>query len=382
MAQARTLHVRCTTWDQVDVFTTRKLRKGKLLSMKVPFEAKQGSPVTLGLELPNQLVVAIDGIVQRASLVEGEQPPRTWIEIELTGLTDEVLARIRTMGAEAKNEQKTNPGASDNDKTPAPLRRRAQTPAPTAEQLPADERELFQHLSGELRRLRSAAVHDVLGVAVDAEPEQIRASWKNLVRRHHPDLVARRGAPAISHLAEELTILSNRAYDRLRAALVVEGRSTIVGPTLSTPPGWLVGFDDIASGDGSVGPRVSQPRLTRVPESTPRPRTTPSIPPSTIQGGEAFEQRARVMLGQGDAGNAREVLAAALVVYPKSKALRSLYYVATALVALGAGEVMLATSQLETALAHHDQCIEAAQLLDHVRKFGADRNDDMRRVFL
>ena len=101
MAQARTLHVRCTTWDQVDVFTTRKLRKGKLLSMKVPFEAKQGSPVTLGLELPNQLVVAIDGIVQRASLVENEQPPRTWIEIELTGLTDEVLARIRTMGAEA-----------------------------------------------------------------------------------------------------------------------------------------------------------------------------------------------------------------------------------------------------------------------------------------
>lgn len=382
MAQARTLHVRCTTWDQVDVFTTRKLRKGKLLSMKVPFEAKQGSPVTLGLELPNQLVVAIDGIVQRASLVEGEQPPRTWIEIELTGLTDEVLARIRTMGAEAKNEQKTNPGGSDNDKTPAPVRRRAQTPAPTAEQLPADERELFQHLSGELRRLRSAAVHDVLGVAVDAEPEAIRASWKNLVRRHHPDLVARRGAPAISHLAEELTILSNRAYDRLRAALVVEGRSTIVGPTLSTPPGWLVGFDDIASGDGSVSPRASQPRLTRVPEATPRPRTTPSIPPSTIQGGEAFEQRARVMLGQGDAGNAREVLAAALVVYPKSKALRSLYYVATALVALAAGEVMLATSQLETALAHHDQCIEAAQLLDHVKKFGADRNDDMRRVFL
>jgi len=155
MAQARTLHVRCTTWEQVDVFTTRKLRKGKLLSMKVPFEAVASSPVTLGLELPNQLVVAIDGIVQRASLVEGEHPPRTWIEIELTGLTDEVLARIRTMGAEAKNEAKTDPGHGDNDKTPAPVRRRAETPAPTAEQLPADERELFQHLSGELRRLRA-----------------------------------------------------------------------------------------------------------------------------------------------------------------------------------------------------------------------------------
>jgi len=58
--QARTLHVRCSTWDQVDVFTTRKLRKGKLLSMKVPFETIAGARVTLGLELPNQLDDAID----------------------------------------------------------------------------------------------------------------------------------------------------------------------------------------------------------------------------------------------------------------------------------------------------------------------------------
>jgi DnaJ-domain-containing protein 1 len=373
MPPARTLHVRCTTWEQVETFTTRKLRKGKLLSMKVPFAANVGAPVTLGLELPNQLVVAIDGVVQRASVVEGEVPVRTWIEIELTGLTDEVLARIRSMAADARGDQ---------EKTPAPIRQRAQTPLPTAEQLPADERALFQHLSGELRRLRSAAVHDVLGVAHDAEPEQIRSSWKNLIRRHHPDLVARRGAPAITHLAEELTILSNRAYDRLRAAVVAEGRGQIVGPTLTTPPGWLVGFDDIASGDGSVGPRASQPRLTRVPDATPRPKTTPSIPPTNIQGGEAFEQRARAMLGQGDASNAREVLAAALVVYPKSKALRSLYYVATALVALADNEIMLATSQLETALAHHEQCIEAAALLEHVKKYGASHLDDARRVFL
>ena len=77
------------------------------------------------------------------------------------------------------------------------------------------------------------------------------------------------------------------------------------------------------------------------------------------------------MLGDGDAGTAREVLAAALVVYPRSRPLRSLYYVASALVALVDGEVMLAQSQLETALAHHEQCIEAAQLLDHVKRYGA-----------
>ena len=376
MAQARTLHVRCTTWEQVDVFTTRKLRKGKLLSMKVPFETKAGAPLTLGLELPNQLVVAIDGIVQRASPIDpepGAKPDvsRTWIEIELTGLTDEVMTRIRTMASEAI-EGKTPPSTA----TPPALRR---TSAAVVDDLPADERELFQHLSSELRRMRSAAVHDVLGVPVDANAAQVRTSWKNLIRRHHPDLVARRAAPAISHLAEELTILSNRAYDRLRAALVAEGNGTIVGPTLSSPPGWLVGYEDIASGGAIVRP--SQPRLEHVPDATPRPRTSPTLPSSTIQGGEAFEVRARAMLATGDGDNAREVLAAALVVYPRSKSLRALYLVATALVALLRGEVMLAISQLETALAHYEQSVEATMLLEHVKKYGAGRPDDMRRVF-
>ena len=87
------------------------------------------------------------------------------------------------------------------------------------------------------------------------------------------------------------------------------------------------------------------------------------------------------MLGDGDAGTAREVLAAALVVYPRSRPLRSLYYVASALVALVDGEVMLAQSQLETALAHHEQCIEAAQLLDHVKRYGAANVEMTRRLF-
>ncbi len=375
---ARTLHVRCTTWEQVDVFTTRKLRKGRLLSMKVPFEAKAGAAVTLGLELPNQLVIAIDGIVQRASTVEAEagkpeSANRTWIEIELTGFTDDVKARIKAM-----SHQEADP---ETDPHIAAIPAVRKSSSSVGDDLPADERELFQHLSGELRRLRAAAVHDVLGVPANAGPELVRASWKLLVRRHHPDLVARRGAPAITHLAEELTILSNRAYDRLRASLVAQGRGMLVGPTLSTPPGWLVGFDDISSGDGSPAPRATPTRFERAASPTPA-QTVPAIAPSALQGGEAFEARARAMLAQGDANTAREVLAAALVIYPRSKPLRSLYYVATALVALLDGEIMLATSQLEAALAHHEQCTEASLMLDHIRKHGAAKADEMRRLFL
>ena len=74
-------------------------------------------------------------------------------------------------------------------------------------------------------------------------------------------------------------------------------------------------------------------------------------------------------------GAAQEMLAAALCVYPRSRPLRSLYYVASALAALDAGQVMLATSQLETALAHDEQCVEAAAILDHLRTHGASDYD-------
>jgi len=377
VARGRTLHVRCSTWEQVEAFHTRKLRRGKLLSMKVPFTAELGTQVTLGLELPNGVVIAIDGSVLKASPIEGDF--KTWIEIELIGLTEDVLARIKALAAGV--ERVSPPVAAP----PPPPRTRSREAAPpsTAPPVPADERELFQHLTAELRRLRQASVHEVLGVPRDAEPDQIRRAWMDLVRRNHPDLVVRHHAPAISHLAEELTIVVNRAYDRLRTALVAEGRATSVGSVLQQPAGWLVGFEDLSSVDGSPvrpGKSGSQPRVTplAMPAQPPPPATTL---PSNVQGGEAFEARARAMLGAGDSGTAQEVLAAALCVYPRSRPLRSLYYVATAIAALEKGELMLATSQLEAALAHHEQCGEAAALLEHIRKHGHARVDEMRGLF-
>jgi hypothetical protein len=370
---SRTLHVRCTTWEQVEIFTTRKLRKGRLLSMKVPFPAKNGQAVTIGLELPNEVVVAIDGIVQKAAPVEvdGKQDTsRTWIEIELTGFNDEVKQRIKRLRRDANDVDADEAMLDATNLVPAspvpvavPTRKSAPTASPIGDDLPADERELFQHLSAELRRLRAAAVHDVLGVPPGAGPEVVRSSWKDLIRRNHPDLVVRRNAPAITHLAEELTILANRAYDRMRTSLVAEGRGATAGPNIASPAGWLVAFEDIKSDPAHAG--VPKSSLRRFEKAMPEPEPPPP-PPSASQGqgSDAFETRARKMLSQGDANNAREVLAAALVVYPRSKPLRSLYYVATALAALQEGELQLATAQLETALAHHEQCIEASKMLD------------------
>jgi len=384
MAAGRTLHVRCATWEQVDAFHTRKLRRGKLLSMKVPFQTQNGAQVTLGLELPNGVVVAIDGNVLKASPIEGDS--KTWIEVELVGFTEEVLARLRSMAKGAEQIVKPAPAPPP----PPPSKPRVATSSNVVEQ-PSDERALFQQLTGELRRLRQLAVHEVLGVSRDADAETVRIAWMGLVRRHHPDLVARHNAPAITHLAEELTILLNRAYDRLRVALVAEGRATTIGSTLQHPSGWLVGFEDLSSVDGSpVKPRSasgSRPGIQGTPVPAPAaPAVTnanaaPTTPPSNVQGGEAFEARARAMLLEGDANTAQEVLAAALCVYPRSRPLRSLYYVASALAAIYKGEMMLATSQLETALAHYNECNEAATILEEIRKHGHVRVDEIKGIF-
>jgi DnaJ-domain-containing protein 1 len=402
MSAGRTLHVRCTTWEQVEIFYTRKLRRGKLLSLKVPFPAELGAQLMLGLELPNQIVIAIEGRVQRAQAIDGEAG-KTWIELELVGFTDEVIARIKAMMTGA---------ALPDDPTPPPMPppivpeapRAPRPPPPSGDELPADERLLFTHLTSELRRLRQLAVHEVLGVDRDADAEAIRLGWMRLVRRHHPDLVARHQAPAITHLAEELTILCNRAYDRLRAAMVLEGRATSVGSVLQPPAGWLVGFDDIASRGAAARDEV--PTLRDEVATEPDPAlAAPTVPPppgafgpttyglgasgpvagapapSAVQGGEAFESRARAMLFNGESDHAQEVLAAALCVYPRSRPLRSLYYVASALAALSKGEKMLATSQLETALAHYEHCLEAAQILEYMRRNANAGHEELRRFF-
>jgi hypothetical protein len=334
MATGRTLHVRCPTWEQVEQFYTRKLRRGKLLSMKVPFDAAVGSQVTLGLELPNGTTIAIDGTVLKASSIEGTSGPsgkpeggKTWIEVELLGFNEDVIGRIKAMAAGIETPLEATPPAG----RPA-AKGGGRAPAGN-DDLPVDERQLFQHLTSELRRMRQAAVHEVLGVDKDAAPEAVRSAWMSLVRRHHPDLVARRKAPAITHLAEELTILSNRAYDRLRASLVEKGALSI-GSVVKAPPGWLVGFDDLASGDREQPPQKPKPRggVASIPPPMGAPSAAAVVPtPGAQGGGETFETRARTMLAQGDADNAQEVLAAALVVYPRSRPLRSLYYVASAM---------------------------------------------------
>lgn len=549
MAPPRTLHIRCGTWEQVETFYSRKLRRGRLLSMRVPFAPALGAELTVGLELPNHEVMTIDGTVRKCEQSEGDA--RHWIEIELVGLSDERLRGLRDMvllatsgrvvdsgisvirgtdevtpsvvtvnalaasaaptvvgraapgplgppatpeqagstadagdgaagavpsgaarppvsagagagepggpggtgGAAGTMSRTTTGGAtvrmpllppiaaaaasatmapSFDEETASRAQRHpgpggAAAVAPPAAELPDDERELFAALSSELRRLRQVAVHEVLDVSRDADAEEIRGGWMAHIRRFHPDVMARHRSDAVSHLAEELTILGNRAYDRLRVALIAEGRGAAFGPALFTPHGWLVGFDDLSTSDvpaaralaarplspampppssllgatsftGAVGHGEASVSGAAAWSSSTRSGPSPlgaggwaagaaepgfeHVPSAaSSRTGESFEAQARELLAGGDAGSAREVLATALVVYPRSRPLRSLYYVASALTALTVGQVVLATSQLETALAHHEGCVEASLVLDQIHRNGGTDQEALRRVF-
>jgi hypothetical protein len=304
-------------------------------------------------------------------VIEGDT--KTWIEVELAGFTDELVAKIRSMAAEGAlpaERQGAAPTVDETLRTPEVLRDGAAD---------ADERQLFTRLTADLRRMRQASVNEVLGLrAGRVGADDVRSAWMKMVRRFHPDLVARHAAPAISHLAEELTILCNRAYDRLRAQLVAEGRAVAIGAVLR-PQGWIVGLEDLdernpanTTPTGSTTPRAQRPT-----SDVPPPPPAASAP----EGADVFEQRARGKLAGGDATEAQEILAAALVVYPRSRPLRSLYYVAAAVAALGNGERMLAVSQLETALAHHGECSEAALMLDRLKGKDSPSLDDVRRIF-
>ncbi len=424
MSIVRVLRVRCSTWGQVEAFYRRKLRKSGRLSMKVPFECEVGTPVTLGLELPNQIVIAIDGTV---STVGASLGGRTTIDVSLFGLSTELLLRLETLVAEAY----ASASADDADLD--------------------DEHRLLAARSSELRRQQRLAAHEIVGVPRDPSAVELRAAWIALARREHPDAVARFASPALSAVAEECMILAARAYDRMRAVVVADGRGVAVGPSVRPPPAWSGLDDPMASGffaealtppvddgvelvDASRSHRLPSADLLsafEVAESSgalPLPSFEDLLPPAvspvaaagsagvrwSMAGdlfsdldleagpattgaapiaveeslaqarsgpGDRFVKQIRARLGAGDHGGAREVAEAALQVYATDRRVRGLLHVATAMAACVRADRTAAMSELEAALTHDPACLEAATALDQLRRASAPSAPAIQRLF-
>jgi len=63
-----------------------------------------------------------------------------------------------------------------------------------------------------------AAWHEVLGVAPDASESEIRASYRDLIDRYHPDKVERMG-PEIQELTRRMAQKINLAYEAAMTSL-------------------------------------------------------------------------------------------------------------------------------------------------------------------
>lgn len=405
----RTLRVKCATWDQVETFYVRKLRRGRTVTIRVPFVPELDEPLAVALELPGELVVVIDGTITG---VHGAADGRASIDIELHGLTPETIDRLETL---------VRDGRAAIEPAVAPA-----VAAPPASRRDDPAYAVVVELDAELRRLRQLAVHEVLGVPRDATAVEVRAAWRALCLRLHPDALAPHRSAAVGHLGEELMIHVNRAYDRMRAALVAEGRAAAPGPALRPEKGWLVGFEALGTGElaasGMAAMATRTPGTTQPPPAVepapapaappppapPRRRSAPTTGHPTVRfepstehvfdelaagssaesslataragAGDVFEQQARGRIAAGDHVAAREVLAAALYVYPRSQALRALYHVASAMEALDAGLIEHAAQQLEAALSADAGCREARAALDDLRR-GRRAAGDVGRWF-
>jgi hypothetical protein len=127
--------------------------------------------------------------------------------------------------------------------------------------------------------------HDVLGIEPGASPTQIKAAWRKLARRHHPDLTG--DDPAASRIATRRMAEINEAY----AALTRSGAGA---------PRWR------ADGDGSgAGADRATARARR--GGPPRPRPTRPVT-GRVDTTETFRARNQPLRPAADGGRGSPVV--------------------------------------------------------------------------
>lgn len=396
----------------METFYAAKLHRGKRLVVRVPFVAEVNSAITVLLELPTGFVVAIDGTV---ILAEAETDGRgTTIELSLHGITAEIIDRLKQLVADAALDSAS--AQSDDDGLEIEVQGAEAGPldAPIDEFVPAPlsleradvpeaERPRFDAMAMVLGDLRQSAAHDVLGVSAEASIDEIRTAYLERTKRLHPDILASSPSPHVRAMAQEIFILVNKAYDRLRDAAVADGTAMICGPALLPHAGWMAGIDDFLEPRGASvlserpptdpsaaeGDGVARLRHRALSEGglfgdldLGADDGSGSLDDQLVRSTRSrkVEATARDYLEREDFESAKEVLASGLHNDPRDRQLRALYHVVSGLAAADAGQMVMATSQFEAALAHDRDCQEAASALDLLRTSSGTRGGLFRRI--
>jgi tetratricopeptide (TPR) repeat protein len=421
---ARTIRIRCETWDQVESFYTEKV-KGNTLVVKMPHKPPVGETVTVALGLPSGIVFAIDGQVSKiAPVSEGGKFP---VAVRLLGLTPQVRSQLERLVAEARA------GLAGLRKERAPTRPPPvppAAPAPSAQASPAapssseftsdveprleeispEERPTFEQLEAMRRKMADQAAHEILGVPADADSTLVRRGWLALAKKLHPDAFGKQRSPGIRRLAAEVFLQAGRAYDRMRGPQPSAPAQAVRGPWLvdvvataiaapapfreepaaeyetveviraPAPPNAADEFIDEVSFTTSVRMKaLSAEELFDDPRTTPPPMAPPAAMPVTAAAvdGAQIAAAARDALDGGDYRAAAELYAQALRADPKNRALRALYHVAYGQALKQAGDGARAHIQFETALVHDRDCEEAKRALGQA----VDKKSIFKKLF-
>lgn len=364
MISVRLLRIRCTSWDQVAAFYSRKLRKQRYLSLRVPFAAEKDVPVTVGLELPTGVVVALDGIVRAVTLHADN--PNPLVELELVGDIEAQVARLADMVADA----------SAPEGSPAV--------EPVSDLAVAVSRSLsVRSLDHRLAAMRDLGVRGVLGLEEGATYEDALAARMRL-RREFGVVYNRPAFAALRQINEEILILVERAFTQFVLSLgdasahrlrnyrvLVEQGSYFLGQGLSRDDVEIPATPalDVDALFGDMVMVIGDDASREVAISGQRSPTNEAL------------AKARRMLSSGEPEQARVVLTSAMREEPKSRALRALFHVAGAVVALKAGNGAQAISQLETATLYDDACREAKALLDLISMRTGVDDSQLTRLF-
>lgn len=392
MISVRLLRIRCTSWDQVAAFYSRKLRKQRFLSLRVPFAAEKNVPVTVGLELPTGVVVALDGVVRSVTLHADN--PHPMVELELTGDIAAQVARLQEMVLAAAMPGGGTSAAETPSDDVMPAVDVGEEPLPGAPQPDAGEdgadvavaisrRLSVRSLDHRLAALRDMTVSQVLGIAADATYEQAMAARLRL-RREFGVVYNRPTFAAFRQVNEEILILVERAFTQFVLSLgdaaahrlrnyrvLVEQGSYFLGegPDRSDVEIPATPSLNVEALFGDMMSVIGDDASREVAISGQRNPTNDAL------------SKSRRLLANGEPEQARTVLTAALREEPKSRALRALFHVAGAVVALQAGNGAQAISQLETATLYDEACREAKALLDLITVRTSVDDSQLSRLF-
>ena len=438
--EARTIKVRCVTWDQVESFYTQKL-KGDTLVVKMPVQPLVGDGVTVALGLPNGLVFAIDGSV---SSVGGADTTGKWpVAMKMHGLTREVRERLERLVRDGREGLLSTPPIKPPEPADEPLaagtnssaavRHRAKSTPPTSdgaepvspdpeprlEDVMVDERPAYEALAAVHKRLLGLPAHEVLGVPFEADQRAIRAGYFALAQKHHPDAYGKYLSPALRRLASELFIHVNRAYDRMREAALRASGVSAPGPAARDAAGWLIDPGD--PGLVAAAPLPPPPALEMIGEEPGAlPDAEPSRPsglaagtsapvvasgeprdlaselfgdmpatevhqqlpfdahvPASTESVLSLANAGRAAMAAGRFDEARTNFAAALRLDGRNRPVRALYHVASGMVLRQKGQSAEAQTQFETALGHDPQCADALRALGRLN----DQQGIFKRVF-